>query len=701
MKRKISEDVYFERLRTLSNIDSKKINESKNRTLGTLVDYKRTNGGIAYGIVKENHNYYIKKGGLKKDLDVADFTYINGLANITNYQYNKLSEAEKNMNLLIQSLNEVENIKMNANGGKNIILENDISKEIKQAEDKLSDAETAAETEVDSEISTDSTNNVDSTDDEDNLSIDDINIEDTDEPNETDDNTDSEQKDDGELEDLTNSKEGDDVTDDSEDESNREIEKSLGKLTNTLRKTELTDSQVKSYVNTFLSAFKDKFPDIEIEDRKKMAEKITKVVPDEDIEDLGQNVEDTTTTNINEKDDNKFIKYAESRGYDKDSLSKCNVDEMSSLVSGYANENNEDNDGNKIIALFIKLMPEVLDILKNEYGDDELADKLEPEVNSIEGDESEITSKLNEALGGAIWGGLKSIGKGISDTASSTYNKGREMVTKGVDNVKQSAMDQSRKQDMRIGIKKKNAYLDKVQAKAGELGQLIQQANQYAVKAGQEPINIGSITTVLRNQLSGNKNIDLSRYKSENVDITNTETQPNDNLTFAPDSQSLYENKSNNENKIREYVRKRLDEKINGKKSNINENKKSEKLKKLDSLIDEQLEKYAKENNKVNEIFGFSTREKFSKLNPNDAEGVDNLFKTIFNSELTGQYKGAFVMGYKRTPVEQKYNIIKQYVENGNKGGIAVDKSGVLNYVDKSPLIKGGSLSGRGFNAGY
>jgi len=58
-------------------------------------------------------------------------------------------------------------------------------------------------------------------------------------------------------------------------------------------------------------------------------------------------------------------------------------------------------------------------------------------------------------------------------------------------------------------------------------------------------------------------------------------------------------------------------------------------------------------------------------------------------------------MGFNNTPTNEKYNIIKQFIDGGSKGAIALTNDKKLKYVDKSPLIKGGSLSGQGFNAGY
>ena len=63
------------------------------------------------------------------------------------------------------------------------------------------------------------------------------------------------------------------------------------------------------------------------------------------------------------------------------------------------------------------------------------------------------------------------------------------------------------------------------------------------------------------------------------------------NLKTGDATISLEEQK---ENQIRKYIRNRIEEKFNGKKSSLNESKKSAKLKKLDELIDKTLLKLTK-----------------------------------------------------------------------------------------------------------
>ena len=136
MKKHTSEEAYFERLRNLGNVNKSSVKESQFRNLGTLIDYKRAVDGIAYGIIKENHQYYIKKAGLKKDPNVADFAYIGGLANITEHQFKSFGEADKQRNMMFYSINEAFTLKPSKTGGKKRLNEDKAGREIDNAENK-------------------------------------------------------------------------------------------------------------------------------------------------------------------------------------------------------------------------------------------------------------------------------------------------------------------------------------------------------------------------------------------------------------------------------------------------------------------------------------------------------------------------------------------------------------------------------------
>ena len=68
MKKHTSEDAQAARMRSLAGVNQTSVNESKNHGLGTLIDFERAADGVAYGIIKEQRKYYIKKGGLNENV---------------------------------------------------------------------------------------------------------------------------------------------------------------------------------------------------------------------------------------------------------------------------------------------------------------------------------------------------------------------------------------------------------------------------------------------------------------------------------------------------------------------------------------------------------------------------------------------------------------------------------------------------------
>jgi hypothetical protein len=179
------------------------------------------------------------------------------------------------------------------------------------------------------------------------------------------------------------------------------------------------------------------------------------------------------------------------------------------------------------------------------------------------------------------------------------------------------------------------------------------------------------------------------------ADTTNHATQQ------APIAKSAM---NESEVKLRKYIRNRLEEKAGLRKANLNESKKSPTLKKLDGVIDEQFKLYEgvvlKKKAKINEVFGFSVKEKFAKLQPNDKAAVENLFNQVFSQILTNPQLGAIGRVAKKTPTNVKYEILKQYVETG--GGtlrVSDDKTMVQfapqslkNSATKSNFSSGGTM---------
>jgi len=123
-RKNINKENYFERLRELSDV-KKPLKESINNS--TLVNFVRASNNVAYAIIKENHNFFIKTSNKQNnELSVADFAYIGGLENKMEFQYNSLSEADKNRNFILININETTN-KLKTNGTKLIMINEDIS----------------------------------------------------------------------------------------------------------------------------------------------------------------------------------------------------------------------------------------------------------------------------------------------------------------------------------------------------------------------------------------------------------------------------------------------------------------------------------------------------------------------------------------------------------------------------------------------
>ncbi len=91
-----------ERMRELMGI--KTIVENKKTSVVELT--KLGPDGKIYGIVRENHEYYIKTSDKKKDLVAEDFSYIGGLKNKKEFVYPSYAKATKQLSLKFNSLYE-------------------------------------------------------------------------------------------------------------------------------------------------------------------------------------------------------------------------------------------------------------------------------------------------------------------------------------------------------------------------------------------------------------------------------------------------------------------------------------------------------------------------------------------------------------------------------------------------------------------
>jgi len=664
MAKHTSKEAYFERLKNLAEVNKPSLKESKIRNLGSLIDYKRAADGIAYGIVKENHNYYIKKSGIKQDPNVSDFVYIGGMENITGYQFKSLAEADKQRNMMFHTINEANTTKVSKTGSKKKLNEDVAGEEIDQATSKLGDLDAASSVE---KMPTQDTGGEELPSEmpipdagegnEENLGMD------AGEEMPTPDTGGEElpvDNDNGEELPMDNAGEGDEEnlgmdTGEDTDEPNKEIQKVVGKLTDKIRKTKMTDAQVKSYINSFITSFKDKLPKLEIEDRKEMANKLIKVVAQDEIDNL-----EASMPNDNEKPEGVeeqkcsecggFAQYAESRGYNANSIRECGEEEVGNLVSGYANAHGEgQNDGDlENVALIIKIVnPEILNQLKGDYGHEEYADKLTPYVDGMnESNEEDDIAKLNELFSGG------------ADPANTEISVPNMLKEDGED----------------------DEEIDDVKTETGE--------ELPFEKSGDKPLEFSPAS----------QSLGVATVKPDGAPTTGVD------INISPDK-SVSISMSESEIKLRKYIRNRLEENAGLRKSTLNENKKSSTIKKFDALIDKQFKLYEntiiKKNKNINEVFGFSGKEKFAKLNPNSPEIV-NLFNDAFRAILSNPKMGIIKIAANKTPINQKYEILQQYFQNNggtlrlapNGNGVIYAGKDIQNKATENPFGGGGTGGG-------
>lgn len=92
--------------RQLSLMGIKPINENENKTKYSVELTKIGPDGNAYAIIRENHEYYIKRTNKTTGLVLEDFKYIGGLQNKKDEAYPSYAKAIKQLNLKFKSLAE-------------------------------------------------------------------------------------------------------------------------------------------------------------------------------------------------------------------------------------------------------------------------------------------------------------------------------------------------------------------------------------------------------------------------------------------------------------------------------------------------------------------------------------------------------------------------------------------------------------------
>ena len=230
------------------------LNESKSFSELELI--KKGPNGIVYGIVRENHDYFIKTSNKPYGKFLSeDFQYVGGLQNKGTEKYHSYAEALKHLNIKFDMLNESYGIEYNTNifesdgnavagstgygfvieKEEEIILDDDIKEQKKVLKvDAPASATPAAPV-------------------EDEVSDDEFGFSDT--SNETDTEEDSfEDESETDVEDTAST--GEEGTEDlGDDEITKKIQKMTGKIGQMLRDSEEVDPKLEKYViNSIISA---------------------------------------------------------------------------------------------------------------------------------------------------------------------------------------------------------------------------------------------------------------------------------------------------------------------------------------------------------------------------------------------------------------------------------------------------------------
>lgn len=478
-------------------------------------------------------------------------------------------------------------------------------------------------------------------DSEEELDLSDIDVDDSETEEEApDDDSETVEGDDIDIDDLDLGDDEETKEEDTSDEGDtddgdlnlKELEKLVGKLTYKIRALDLTPDKTKSFMNSILASFESDLSDVDLEDKKEMSNKILKAEKNEDDEEISEDVmEDDVNQTCEEC--KTFENYLSERGYED--TSDVTSMEMANVISDYIDDNEGELDDETLTEIAKHCKDDVIEELK-EYGHLEECDKLQPFIKKINEEgvdfgtvEADVDDMEIDDINEISWGGVKKAGQYIKDKTKSSASN---LVGKIKDKFERTVKEiESFGDEIIKNYNKGNAneIISKIEKISMELGDTIKKYNDVATKAGGEPIKIKSIMNVISNKLSSKSGqVDLSNKKFESyqidedseIEVVDDEIDDMDMSTetpeidFSPAAETLGVNtgsrakldvnlktgdatislEEQKENQIRKYIRNRIEEKFNGKKSSLNESKKSAKIKKLDEMIDKTLLKLTK-----------------------------------------------------------------------------------------------------------
>ena len=282
-----------DKIQRIQNLMTKLSPLNESTTNSSLEHIKYGPDETVYGIIRENHTYFIKTANKTNDkLTSGDFEYIGGLQNKMDESYRSYEDALRHLNMKFKDLNESYGIRENINLFKSdFLLETTKKKTIKNEQDE----ETTFKLKVDAPEATPTPMDT-TTPDMGEVPTDDMS---TDVP--TDLPTDDMEM--GDETDVPDDTEGDEDTGDLE----KDIQRLTGKIGQKMRELDEPDAELEKYVlNSIMSALnlddmdedfkEDLISKLEGETEETSDETDTEEVPEEPIDDEEVPMEEPTDT---------------------------------------------------------------------------------------------------------------------------------------------------------------------------------------------------------------------------------------------------------------------------------------------------------------------------------------------------------------------------------------------------------------------
>ena len=105
-----------DKINRITNLMSRMTTLNEGTSLSEIDFIKKGPNGIVYGIIRENHNYFIKTTEKTSGTLIAeDFEYVGGVKNKYIERYNTYTEALKQLNMKFDMLNESYGIETGSN----------------------------------------------------------------------------------------------------------------------------------------------------------------------------------------------------------------------------------------------------------------------------------------------------------------------------------------------------------------------------------------------------------------------------------------------------------------------------------------------------------------------------------------------------------------------------------------------------------